>query len=170
MSENEKDRGVAFVQYIIKCLEDKGLAAALRRADNPKTQYQSWETLIRFNVDIEKDWERKPFATIAAALAKAKPKVNGDVPFMTALARAYELKTVDEEAGPAGARLRRLLACNTAEECCQILRPMLALVVSKGLQGIDFGRLLNDLLWFNKNSEKIKTRWVKDFYRRGEVK
>ena len=172
MTEKETSRGVAFVRYVIeKCEQDSGLAAALRRADNARTEYQSWEILLRFGVDIEKEWERKPFATIAAAVARAKPKENGDVPFLTALARAYGGEdSTSDESGPAAARLRRLLACSSSEECCRILRPMFALVESKGSGNVDFGKLLDDLLWFNRSSERIKARWASDFYRKGERK
>ena len=171
MTEKGKSRGTAFVQYIIeKCAQDTGTAAALRRADNASTEYQCWEILLRFGVDIEKDWERRPFATIAAAVARAKPKANGDVPFMTALARAYGADTADDEKGPAASRLRRLLACTTTEECCRILRPMFSLVESKGQGGVDFGRLLDDLIWFGVNADRIKTRWASDFYRKGDRK
>lgn len=164
--------GRAFVSYVIeKAGEDKGLAAALRRADNPATQYQSWAFLLGFHIDIEKDWKRVPYAAIAAAVARSKQQKDGSVPFMKALAQVYpEQKIEDKDKGPAAARLRRLLACTSAVECCSVLRPMFALVRSKGADDIDYGGLLDDLLWFDSSQERIKARWATDFYQAGRSK
>jgi CRISPR system Cascade subunit CasB len=162
MIKNENSRGRMFVRRVIDQMsEDKGLAAALRRADNPSTEYQSWGFLISCHVDLEKEWERIPFAAVAAAVARAKPEKDGDVPFMTALANAYPDR---EDDGPADARLRRLLACTTSAECCRVLRPVFSLVQSKGAKNIDYGGLLDDLLWYEKNQEQIKARWAMNFY------
>ena len=66
---NREDSFVASV--IARCREDKGLAARLRRADNPATEYQSWELLAAYGIDLEQERERLPFVTVAAAIAKA---------------------------------------------------------------------------------------------------
>lgn len=74
------DRAERFVNGVIEqCQEDKGLAARLRRADNPATEYQSWEFLASYGIDLEKEWQRLPFVIVAAALAKAKVKRNGNL-------------------------------------------------------------------------------------------
>lgn len=164
MEDKKASRGNAFVSYVIgRCKADKGLAAALRRADNPATEYQSWEFLIGFHVDVQKDWERLPFAAIAAAVTRSKQEIDGSTPFMSALAQAYP----DSSEGPAASRLRRLLACDSVVECCSVLRPMFALVLSKGQSKVNFGALLDDLLQFGLNSKRVKARWAMDFYRKG---
>ena len=88
MSEAKKpNKSEQFVKFIIEITQkDNGAAAALKRADNPATEYQSWEYLARF-IDIEKDYERYPYATIASAMAKAKVAQNGTVSIGEAIAR-----------------------------------------------------------------------------------
>ncbi len=155
-------RGQAFVRYIIDRMKDNGIAAALRRADNPNTEYQSWDTLAAFNIDLDKPWQRLPFATIASAMAKAKAEQNGGTGIGQAIARCYEN---GRDSDQAKAKLRRLLACETVEEACRILRPLFSLVQSKGNSTLDYAKLLDQLLWFDGNSQRIKAEWAQDFYR-----
>ena len=62
-------------------------------------------------------------------------------------------------------RLRRLLACDSPEEACRIVRSMLPLIADKAAKPLNFTRLLNELLRFGGSaSEEIKIGWAKDFY------
>ncbi|UWX57357.1 type I-E CRISPR-associated protein Cse2/CasB [Chlorobaculum sp. MV4-Y] len=163
--DNEKKTGrpEKFVEFVIGlCQKDKGAAAALRRADNPATEYQSWEYLARFSVDLEKPFERIPYATIAAAIARAKAEHNGSAGIGKAIAFCYEDRSKSDQAK---ARLRRLLACDSVTEACRILRPLFSLIDSKAPVTLDYAKLLDQLLWFNSNSNRIKTAWATDFYR-----
>lgn len=158
-SEFKKDKTESFVGFVIEKLKvDTGFGAALRRADNPATEYQSWEHLASW-CELDKPWVRLPFATIAAALARAKPQKDGYMGIGQALAACYGKNT-----DPAKARLRRLLACRSTEEACRIMRPILSLIASKG-QGsaLDYSSLLRDLLYFG---EKQRLKWAEDFYGR----
>ncbi|SEI65432.1 CRISPR system Cascade subunit CasB [Allopseudospirillum japonicum] len=153
-----------FVEYVLKRqAEDNGFAAKLRRADNPATEYQSWEILAGFGVDLEKSWQRLPYCTLGAALAKAKPERDGTLGLGAAIAACYEDGAQSDQAK---ARLRRLLACTSIEELCQILRPVLALIASRGVK-LNFSLLLQQLLWFSgQGQERVRTRWAQDFYHR----
>lgn len=165
MPAKKTSKGNAFVQYIIKrCQQDKGIAAVLRRADNPATEYQSWEILAGFNIELDKDWQRLPYATIAAAIAKAKPEANGNVGIGKAIASCYDDGNSSDQAK---AKLRRLLACSSTEEVCRILRPLFSLIESKSNIRLDFGSLLDQLLvfQFDERQQKIKSQWAQDFYR-----
>lgn len=151
-----------FVTVVIqRCSQDKGLAARLRRADNPATEYQSWELLASMGVDLERDYERLPFVTVAAAIAKAKIEGNGSLTLGRAIAACYEK---GNESDQAKSRLRRLLACDDLEELVRILRPLLSLIQSKVSQPLDYIKLLNQLRFFAMRGQSIKIRWAQEFY------
>ncbi|WP_027156632.1 type I-E CRISPR-associated protein Cse2/CasB [Methylobacter luteus] len=154
----------AFVKFTVEqCQKDKGIAAGLRRADNPATEYQCWEHLAAFYIDLEKDFERLPYATIAAAIAKAKVDHNGAIGIGRAISLCYEDGNNSDQAK---ARLRRLLACESVEEACRILRPLFSLIDSKASVTLNYAQLLADLLKFHWDNERVKARWAQDFYSR----
>ncbi|MBB3062817.1 type I-E CRISPR-associated protein Cse2/CasB [Microbulbifer rhizosphaerae] len=156
---NPSSREQRFVDAVIdRCKKDKGMAARLRRADNPATEYQSWELLGSLGVDLEKEYERLPFVTTAAAIAKSKAGHNGSLTLGKAILACYDN---DRESDQAKARLRRLLACDERAEVCRILRPVLTLIDSKVGQPLDYGRLLRQLRYFG---QRTKTQWAQEFY------
>jgi len=157
-------KSLAFVDYIInRCQSSNGLRAALKRADNPATEYQSWEVLAGFQIDLEYENQRMPYATLAAAIARAKVEKNGSAKIGSAIARCYEDGNVSDQAK---AKLRRLLSCDAVPEVCRILRPLLSLIESKGNSALDYASLLDDLLWFGREESqlRIKARWAQEFY------
>ena len=149
-------KGSAFVAFVLKRLpQDNAFGAALRRADNPATEYQSWEYLAAW-CDLDDNPMRTCFATVAAGLAHAKASTDG--PSIGAvIARSY---TDGKQDDSAKRRLRRLLACENRTEACLWLRPLLRLAESRSVK-VNFGRLLDDLLYFGP---KVKERWAMDFY------
>lgn len=156
---NREDSFVASV--IARCREDKGLAARLRRADNPATEYQSWELLAAWHVDLERDDQRLPFATVAAAIARAKPDANGSLSLGKAIARCY---AEGNQSDQAKARLRRVLACDELSEVCRVLRPVLTLVESRVGQPLDYARLLKQLKRFPFATQRVRAQWAQEFY------
>lgn len=159
-----RGKRLAFVDYIInRCQSNNGLRAALKRADNPNTEYQSWEVLAGFNIDLEHENQRLPYATVAAAIARSKAERNGASKIGQAIAHCYEDGNASDQAK---AKLRRLLACDSVPEACRILRPLLSLIESKGNVALDYASLLDDLLWFGHDESqlRIKARWAQDFY------
>ena len=156
----------AFVDYIIRrCESDTGTRAALRRADNPATEYQSWDVLAGFHVNLESEGERLSHALVAADIARTNTSKNGFVKIAQAIARSYQDGHNDDQAK---AKLRRLLACDSVSELVRILRPLLRLFESRGVGTLDYVSLLNDLRWFNfdESRERTKIRWAQDFYGR----
>ena len=159
-----RSKSLALVDYIInRCQADNGLRAGLKRADNPATEHQSWEVLAGFHINLEDEKQRLPYATIGAAIARAKAERNGNAKIGQAIARCYEDGNVSDQAK---AKLRRLLACDSVAEACRILRPLLSLIEAKGNSALDYARLLDDLLWFghDESQTRIKARWAQGFY------
>ncbi|NNM51054.1 MAG: type I-E CRISPR-associated protein Cse2/CasB [Pseudomonadales bacterium] len=151
-----------FVNGVLeRCQQDKGLAARLRRADNPATEYQSWDLLAGYGIDLENESQRLPFVTLAAAIAKAKTEGNGSLALGRAIAACYE---DGHDSTQAKARLRRLLACDDLPELCRILRPLLALIQSKVAQPLDYVRLLRQVRRFFFNAQQVKAQWAQEFY------
>ena len=160
----KKTRTEAFVSFIIERINnDKGIAAALRRADNPATEYQCWEQLAAFNIQLDNSNERLPFATVAAAIAKAKVEKNGTAGIGQALADCYDDRCENDQAK---SKLRRLLACDSIDEACRILRPLFSLIHSRTEINLDYAQILDDLLNFNFRKQQIKSRWAQNFYKK----
>lgn len=154
-----KSREQAFVDYVLARMEvDSAFGAALRRADNPATEYQAWEHLAAW-CDIERDAERRPYATVASALARTKPVMDGSLGIGEAIAACYEEGNASDSAK---AKLRRLLACDSSEEACAVLRPLLSLISSRGVR-LGYGKLLNELTHFG---DRVRARWAVNFYGR----
>lgn len=158
------DRATRFVESVLsRCRKDKGYAARLRRADNPDTEYQSWEILAAFGVDLEKETQRLPFATVGAALARSKGETDGSLHLGRAVAACYEDGNASDQAR---AKIRRLLAGQDVAEVCRILRPLLRLIQSRVNRPLDYARLLKQLLRFSWYGQDIKAQWAQEFYAR----
>lgn len=161
------NRSLVFVTYIIERIKiDKRMKAVLKRADNQATEYQCWEYLAAF-INLEKDYERLPYATIAAAIAKAEVTHNGYLGIGKAIASCY-YDNGGNESDQAKTKLRRLLACDSVKEVCRILRPIFSLMRAKNVVGLNFAELLQDLLRFKweDSRQRIKTCWAQNFYHR----
>jgi CRISPR system Cascade subunit CasB len=157
-------RAHRFVASLEAASSDKGLMARLRRADNPATEYQCWEYLGRFGVDLENENERLPFGLIAAAFAKSKAPRAGKLRLGEAIARCYD----DGNKNPqAVTRLRRLLACRTTTEACSILRSIFALINSRVSEPLNYQEILGQLLWFGWDGARTKARWAQEFFSHG---
>jgi len=157
------DRPERFVETVMaKCQKDKGYAAKLKRSDNPATEYQSWEILASFGIDLEKEYQRLPYETIAAAIAKSKNEKNGSLTMGQALAGCYEDGTGSDQAK---AKLRRVLACQDTVEVCRIFRPLFSLINSRSKSPLNYVKILKQLLNFYWNDQSVKAQWAQEFYR-----
>ena len=158
--ENKQKEPSLVAKVFARCKNDKGFAATLKRADNSDTAYQAWEILATYGVPLDKDFKRLPYALVLAAVARSSNNQDGKLGLGAALANAYQ-DDGGRDSDAAKAKLRRILSCDNVVEVCQVLRPILQLICSRGV-GISFERLLKDLIYFN--SEKTLASWAQDFF------
>ena len=77
----ENSLSKAFVGFVLERasaapkIKDTGFGARMKRADNPDLEYQVWNILLKFNVDIEFAARRLPFCLIGAALCRRQAYV-----------------------------------------------------------------------------------------------
>ncbi len=164
--EKKSSRGERFTEFILnRMAKDNGFRAALCRADNPDTEYQSWEYLASW-CELDKDWSRLPFSITAASLARRRQYTDGFLGIGKAISRCYadEGRNNGSEKDSAKSKLRRLIACKSAVEACAIVRPILKLADSRGV-AVNHAKLLDDLLYFNETTVR---RWAVDFYGKKE--
>lgn len=161
MEQTKQTRGQRFVSWVLeKCTQEPRIAAQLRRADNPATEYYALGILCSFNVNVEQDGERLAFATVGAALCRQHSQQDGRLGLGAALRFCFETS----EQG--NIRLRRLLTCESQAELCRILRPLLSLIQARGA-GLCYAALLDDLLLFKHDDrqQRVKLRWAQEYYR-----
>jgi len=166
---SQQDRASAsreerFVEYVLAGIQkDKGLAARLRRADNPATEFQSWDVLAGFGIDLENAAQRLSYATVAAAMARAKAAGNGNMRLGEAIAACYG----DVQDSQAQTKLRRVLTCDNVPELCRILRPVLTLIESRiAGMSLDYARLLRQMSRFAWDAQAVRAEWAQEFYGR----
>lgn len=161
-SKTDDSYELKFVKAVYDACSDKGTRAKLRRADNPNTEYECWDFLIRNGIYIEKDYERLPAALIAASIARSKTEENGSSKFPVALAKSYPDGSNSDSACM---KMRRICACDSVEELVTVLRPLIGLVESRA-SGIDYEDLYKFLRKFRyeDSRQSQKARWFTAFY------
>lgn len=166
MSQESKCNPAGFVEYVIsraKNKSDTAFQAIMRRADNPNQCSAAWEFLVPF-CDLGNDHQRLCFSLVGAAIAREKPENDGSQNLGTALRRICQGQedAVERESR----RLRRLLACDSAQELVPVLRPVVQYIQSMGGASICYQELLTDMIYW---SEKTKIKWTGDFYRKNSA-
>ena len=161
MSEPEKkvDSAASFVgMAITRIKQDGAFRAALKRADNPETESAAWEYLTPY-CDITRDWERLPYCTVGAAIARSKASANGKFGIGEALRQICP-----EDADRETPRLRRLIACDTADELFPVTRQILTYLAAKEIT-VDYIRLLRELLTYDLYRDDIRLRWTAQYFK-----
>lgn len=162
-SEYKKTNEEKIINHFFESVHSKtgtAMRAVFKKAHNPDTEYQCWEYLAKYRVNIESSKERLPYITVFSSIANSDKSTDGSLGFGKALMVAYDS---DRESEPARARLRRVLACDSTVEVCTILRSILRFITGKGI-GISYASLLKDLKNFDIVPEKVKAKWAQQFY------
>lgn len=144
---------------------DHGYRARLRRALSPAQEPMIWGNLTRY-MDISRSTDRAMFALVGASIALEDAGTPGTLGLGATLRACGPDKALDDKSDPQVARLRRILRCNSGDELAAVLKPVLALIRSRHPGRLDYARLLDELLSFDKVPEIIKAKWVSDFYRK----
>lgn len=155
----DDERNSVMQSVFSRMKNDTAFRAALKRADNPATEYQAWEYLADYGVQLDNDWKRLPYATVFAAAAKSGMESDGKYGLGQALCASYDW---DRESSPARSKLRRIIACSDIRELCSVLRSVLQFIASKNVP-ICYQDLLDDLLYFG-DGERVKSKWAQEFY------
>lgn len=160
--EKKPDKYTALIDNFLKRIKTDGaFRAAFKSADNADMEHRCWEYLALYGIDIENIKARRPYAAVLAAVARNKYiSADGKQGLGDALLAA---SGYDRESPAARMRLRRILACADMEELCSVLRPVLNYISGKG-SDISYGRLLKEIIWFEKDAESIKARWAGQFF------
>lgn len=162
----EIEEKTSVVQSVfLRMKSDSAFRAALKRADNPATEYQSWEYLADYGVQLDKDYVRLPYATVFAAMAKSGMESDGIYGLGQALCAAYAKDNDNDKAKdspPARSKLRRIIACSDVLELCSVLRSVLQFIASKNVS-VCYQSLLDDLIYFG-DGERVKSKWAQQFY------
>lgn len=159
MSEENKEQSL-IAGVIDRCNKDKAFSAALKKADNPDTEYLCWEYLADYKIPLDNELKKCPYTLIFSSIAKSSCTRDGKKRIGEALADAYK-DAGGRDSDAAKLKLRRLLACDNVVEVCSVLRPMLQLIVSRGVE-ISYAELLRDLKYFNP--ERTLASWAQNFF------
>ncbi|WP_443743656.1 type I-E CRISPR-associated protein Cse2/CasB [Sutterella sp.] len=156
-----------FVAKVFKKKETDGeYRSSFRRAISPRQAYKSYSYIAGY-FDLRNEVAREACLLIGSSIAWEDALVDGSDEFGKALRKSWNDKSKsveDVDSVPSVIRLRRLLACRDAVSVCHALRPILQLVRNRVPGKLKYADLLKDILWFDRNPEKIKAKWVMDFY------
>lgn len=161
-----RDQVWQFVAYVYTRKEkDPVFGARMRQALRPTLAMEAWGYLVPF-VDISLKGPRTVFTLIGASIAFEKGAQMGTCGLGQVLSHCHDsdCDSMDEKMALKTARLRRLLASRSTEGLCRTLKPLLTLIRNRCPGQLDYALLLEELLSFEYNEEKIKARWIQDFY------
>ena len=128
--------------------EDSGFRSRMRGAGSAVRETAVWGDLAPF-CNLEDENLRAAYVLIGSSIAFEEKAVNGVQSFGKLLSQTWG----DEKDA-------KLL---DVTELCRVLRPCLRLIRSRRPGELDYAQLLDDLLRFPFNPDKVKARWVMDF-------
>ena len=163
MTDNKPAR---FIEHLQKLQEDRGAMAALRRilASDPRQALdaRAYRYVEPF-AEGESEWRRAMYYLVAGLFA-LHPQ-QGQQTLAEALA---DLWLQEKQPPSTEARFLALLDSDT-DQLPDRLRRAVAYLRSKN-KGLDYQRLLSDLLQWRVPERRVQHRWARQFYRTSQQK
>lgn len=160
---DKKDNLDPFVKYVFTNKnKDKAFRARLRSALSPNKSYEAWGDISCF-VNLNFIHQRQIYILIGSSIALDFSENDGVLSLGVAIAKAWS-KDGDITKGPSATRMRRLLACRTVDEVCEILQPLLSLLRNRIPGQLSYSKLINQLKYFDSNPQRIKSEWAQEYF------
>lgn len=150
--------------------DERGKFALLRHVffDSP---YRAWEVLRHFGPQAI---GHPVYETVAGCFAHHRRKEScPDDPEMKnfgatcrEIAESRGDKPDQDGNRRFDARFRRLLACDTQQEACEVVRQIIRLARASYVK-VNYRRLFRDLWWWNNNPKRTKTEWAREYWETG---
>ncbi len=151
----------AFLAFLAKHVEDRGMIADLRAGFSEATACRAWPHVGSW-CDLADERERAIWMTVAAGFAVHKG-TDTKAGNMGATLRRIALGDGKQKATDAlksfDGRFRRFLTCSSTEEVCERLPGVIRAAERKGV-GIDFRQLFWDLRSWNSPKRDVRVDWA----------
>lgn len=141
---------------------DRGYLSVMRMADHPRLRYRVFGTLARNGIRLEQCYSL-PYTVLGASIARVKLTQDGELSLGKALRLAFgENKAEDPSVQT---RLRRLIACDSSQELCQILPSVLRLIESRlENKHLCYRKLYELIALFDVDLQRGRSLLVQGFY------
>lgn len=141
---------------------DRGYLSVMRMADHPRLRYRVFGALARNGIRLEPHFSL-PYTVLGASIARVKLSEDGELSLGRALRLAFgENKAEDPSVQT---RLRRITACESSKELCQILPSFLRLIESRlENRHLCYRKLYELILLFDFDLQRGRSLIVQGFY------
>ena len=151
------ERAIKFLRFLERYRKDKGAMANLRGALSEARRPRVWSLLGGFKDAVAIG--NPVYETIAALWAHAKGESDDEAGNL-----GSTLRKLCDDLSTFEGRFKRILSCER-DDIAKHVAPIVRAAITKGV-GVDFARLLSDLLWWG---EDVEVEWAKAFWVASEV-
>ena len=142
--------------------DDRGFISVMRMADHPRLRYRVFGVLARNNILLDPRISL-PYTVLGASIARTKSSADGELSLGEALRLAFRDRDPEDHA--IQTRLRRLIACESSQELCQILPSTLRLIESRlDNKHLCYRKLYELITLFDFNLQRGRSLLLQGFY------